>query len=127
MKRKAEAFWTGTGKDGNGHLTTQSNVLNETQYSFSSRFENGMGTTPEELIAAARFNYISVSYNNEGLMPENEIRRILQRYGKYDLVTTEYKRFKADKTKNRNHKASETIEYLHILEKNKRNVYRKSK
>ena len=53
MKRKAEAFWTGTGKDGNGHLTTQSNVLNETQYSFSSRFENGIGTNPEELIAAA--------------------------------------------------------------------------
>ncbi|MFH6769887.1 OsmC family protein [Gaetbulibacter aquiaggeris] len=53
MKRKGEAFWTGTGKDGNGHLTTQSKVLNETQYSFSSRFENGIGTNPEELIAAA--------------------------------------------------------------------------
>ena len=53
MKRKGEAFWTGTGKDGKGHLTTQSKVLNETQYSFSSRFENGIGTNPEELIAAA--------------------------------------------------------------------------
>jgi osmotically inducible protein OsmC len=53
MKRKGEAFWTGTGKDGHGHLTTQSNVLNKTQYSFSSRFENGIGTNPEELIAAA--------------------------------------------------------------------------
>ncbi len=80
--------------------------------------KNKVAIVFEELIAAARFNYIFVSYNNEGLMPENEIRRILQRYGKYDLVTTEYKRFKADKTKNRNHKASETIEYLHILEKN---------
>ncbi|WP_445955017.1 OsmC family protein [Yeosuana sp.] len=53
MKRKAEAFWTGTGKDGKGHLTTQSKVLNKNQYSFSSRFENGIGTNPEELIAAA--------------------------------------------------------------------------
>ena len=53
MKRKAEAVWTGTGKDGKGHLTTQSKVLKETQYSFSSRFENGIGTNPEELVAAA--------------------------------------------------------------------------
>ncbi|HEX9825048.1 MAG TPA: OsmC family peroxiredoxin, partial [Flavobacteriaceae bacterium] len=41
MKRKAQAHWQGTGKDGKGHLTTQSNVLNKTQYSFSSRFEEG--------------------------------------------------------------------------------------
>lgn len=53
MKRHAEAVWTGTGKDGKGHLTTQSKVLTETQYSFSSRFENGIGTNPEELVAAA--------------------------------------------------------------------------
>ena len=53
MKRKAQAHWQGTGKDGKGHLTTQSNVLNKTQYSFSSRFEQGIGTNPEELVAAA--------------------------------------------------------------------------
>ena len=53
MKRSAQAHWEGTGKDGNGHLTTQSTVLNETQYSFSSRFESGIGTNPEELVAAA--------------------------------------------------------------------------
>ena len=53
MKRNAKAHWQGTGKDGKGHLTTQSNVLNKTQYSFSSRFEQGIGTNPEELIAAA--------------------------------------------------------------------------
>lgn len=53
MKRNATAFWQGTGKEGQGHLTTQSNVLNKTQYSFSTRFENGIGTNPEELIAAA--------------------------------------------------------------------------
>jgi osmotically inducible protein OsmC len=53
MIRKATAVWQGTGKEGTGHLTTASTVLNKTQYSFGSRFENGVGTNPEELIAAA--------------------------------------------------------------------------
>jgi len=53
MKRNATAVWNGTGKEGKGHLTTQSTTLNQTQYSFSSRFEEGVGTNPEELIAAA--------------------------------------------------------------------------
>ncbi|MGB4845411.1 MAG: OsmC family protein [Ferruginibacter sp.] len=53
MKRNATAVWNGTGKEGNGHLTTQSTTLNKTQYSFSSRFEEGVGTNPEELVAAA--------------------------------------------------------------------------
>jgi osmotically inducible protein OsmC len=53
MKRKAIAVWNGTGKDGKGVLTTDSTVLNNTQYSFKSRFENGPGTNPEELVAAA--------------------------------------------------------------------------
>lgn len=53
MKRTSTAVWTGSGKEGSGHLTTQSTVLNKTQYSFSSRFEEGIGTNPEELIAAA--------------------------------------------------------------------------
>ena len=53
MKRKAEAVWNGTIKEGNGHITTQSTTLNKTQYSFSSRFEQGTGTNPEELVAAA--------------------------------------------------------------------------
>ena len=53
MKRKATAVWQGTGKEGKGHLSTQSGVLNDTQYSFTSRFEQGIGTNPEELIAAA--------------------------------------------------------------------------
>lgn len=51
--RKAAAQWHGTGKDGLGTLTTDSNVLNQTQYSYKTRFENGIGTNPEELIAAA--------------------------------------------------------------------------
>jgi osmotically inducible protein OsmC len=53
MKRKATAVWNGTIKEGNGHLTTQSSVLNQTQYSFNSRFAEGVGTNPEELLAAA--------------------------------------------------------------------------
>ena len=53
MKRNATAVWNGTGKEGKGNLTTQSTVLNKTQYSYSSRFESGVGTNPEELIAAA--------------------------------------------------------------------------
>lgn len=53
MKRNATAVWNGSGKEGNGHLTTQSTTLNQTQYSFNSRFAEGVGTNPEELIAAA--------------------------------------------------------------------------
>ncbi|MBS1949190.1 MAG: OsmC family protein [Bacteroidetes bacterium] len=53
MKRTATAVWSGTGKEGTGHLTTQSTVLNKVQYSYKSRFEQGVGTNPEELIAAA--------------------------------------------------------------------------
>ncbi|HRG59742.1 MAG TPA: OsmC family protein [Bacteroidia bacterium] len=53
MKRNATAVWQGTGKEGKGNLSTQSTVLNKTQYSFNSRFEDGIGTNPEELIAAA--------------------------------------------------------------------------
>jgi len=53
MKRTATAIWNGSGKEGNGNLTTQSTVLNKTQYSFNSRFADGVGTNPEELMAAA--------------------------------------------------------------------------
>jgi osmotically inducible protein OsmC len=53
MKRSGTAIWQGSGKEGHGHLTTQSNVLNKTQYSYTSRFEQGIGTNPEELVAAA--------------------------------------------------------------------------
>ena len=71
----------------------------------------------EELIKNAKFKYIFLSYNNEGLMSEDEVKIIMEKYGKYKLETKEYQRFKADKTENRNHKANTTFEYLHILEK----------
>lgn len=60
MKRTAKAIWNGSGKEGNGHLTTQSGVLKEKPYSFSSRFENGEGTNPEELVAAAHAGCFSM-------------------------------------------------------------------
>ena len=53
MIRKATAVWRGSGKEGSGHLTTQSTVLNQSQYSYKTRFEDGIGTNPEELVAAA--------------------------------------------------------------------------
>lgn len=71
----------------------------------------------DDLIKNANFKYIFLSYNNEGIMSSETIKNILSNYGKYDLLTTEYQRFRADKQENRNHKASSTTEYLHILEK----------
>src|ERR1700744_1917034 len=53
MKRTAKAHWNGTLMDGKGEITTQSTILNNTQYSFKTRFADGIGTNPEELIAAA--------------------------------------------------------------------------
>jgi osmotically inducible protein OsmC len=60
MKRNATAIWLGTGKEGKGTLTTQSKVLNNAQYSFTSRFEQGIGTNPEELVAAAHAGCFSM-------------------------------------------------------------------
>ena len=53
MIRKAQAVWRGTGREGDGDLTTDSGVLSKTPYSFKTRFENQQGTNPEELLAAA--------------------------------------------------------------------------
>jgi osmotically inducible protein OsmC len=53
MIRKAKAVWRGTGRDGNGDLSTDSGVLSQTPYSYKTRFENDKGTNPEELLAAA--------------------------------------------------------------------------
>ena len=60
MKRNATAVWLGTGKEGKGTLTTQSKVLSNTQYSYTSRFEEGIGTNPEELVAAAHAGCFSM-------------------------------------------------------------------
>ena len=60
MKRFSTANWKGTGKEGTGTVSTQSTVLNNSQYSYSSRFENGIGTNPEELVAAAHAGCFSM-------------------------------------------------------------------
>jgi osmotically inducible protein OsmC len=75
MKRHATSVWNGSGKEGNGYLTTQSTTLNKTQYSFNSRFAEGVGTNPEELIAAAHagcFNMkLSFVLGGAGFTPES--------------------------------------------------------
>lgn len=72
-------------------------------------------STFDDLLANAGFKYIFVSYNNEGLMSLETIREIMTRYGKYERFSTDYRRFRADKESNRNHKAAATTEYLHCL------------
>lgn len=60
MKRTATAVWNGSGKEGGGHLSSQSGILANTQYSYLSRFEQGIGTNPEELVAAAHSGCFSM-------------------------------------------------------------------
>jgi osmotically inducible protein OsmC len=60
MKRFATAHWEGTGKEGKGHLSTQSSVLNKSNYAWNTRFEETPGTNPEELIAAAHAGCFSM-------------------------------------------------------------------
>lgn len=71
----------------------------------------------DALIRDARFKYIFLSYNNEGLMPVEFIRQTMSKYGHYDCAMQDYARFKADKENNRHIAANRTTEYLHILEK----------
>jgi osmotically inducible protein OsmC len=73
--RKASAVWKGSLKEGKGTISTDSKVLTNTQYSFSTRFENGIGTNPEELIAAAHAGCFSMALSaqlgNAGLIAES--------------------------------------------------------
>ena len=75
IKRNATAHWMGSGKDGQGTLTTQSGVLSETQYSFNTRFADGIGTNPEELIGAAHAGCFSMklafNFQAAGITPES--------------------------------------------------------
>jgi len=74
MQRKAVAIWQGGLKTGKGTISTQSETLNDVQYSFSTRFENGTGTNPEELIAAAHAGCfamaLSAQLEGAGMKPE---------------------------------------------------------
>jgi osmotically inducible protein OsmC len=75
MQRKASARWQGDLKTGKGTVSTDSGVLSQAQYSFSTRFENGKGTNPEELIAAAHAGCftmaLSAQLGNAGLTPDH--------------------------------------------------------
>ncbi len=74
MKRFGTAVWNGSGKEGQGQLTTPSGVLKQTPYSFHTRFEDGAGTNPEELIAAAHAGCYTMALafmlSGEGITPE---------------------------------------------------------
>ena len=75
MLRKASAVWNGSLKEGKGKISTESKVLSNAQYSFSTRFEDGVGTNPEELIAAAHAGCFSMALSaqlgNAGITPES--------------------------------------------------------
>jgi osmotically inducible protein OsmC len=75
MIRKASAVWNGSLKEGKGTISTDSKVLSNAQYSFSTRFENGIGTNPEELIAAAHAGCFSMALSAQlssaGITPES--------------------------------------------------------
>lgn len=75
MRRKAAAVWNGSLREGKGTISTDSGVLSEAPYSFSTRFEDGKGTNPEELIAAAHAGCFSMALSAQltqaGLTPES--------------------------------------------------------
>jgi osmotically inducible protein OsmC len=75
MKRKASAIWRGGLKDGKGSIATESGVLRDAQYSFGTRFEHGIGTNPEELIAAAHAGCFAMAFSAElgkvGILPDS--------------------------------------------------------
>ena len=79
MKRKASAVWRGDVKTGKGSLSTESTVLENAQYSFSTRFENGVGTNPEELLAAAHAGCFTMALSAQLGMANLTARRAARR------------------------------------------------
>ena len=77
--------------------------------------KNKVADAFNELIKNAKFKYIFLSYNNEGLMSFDTIEKIMRKYGKYKVYMQQYRRFKADNA--RDCKSDSTIEYLHCLVK----------
>jgi osmotically inducible protein OsmC len=88
MDRKATAQWQGGLKDGKGKISTDSGVLKDAQYSFGTRFEEGIGTNPEELIAAAHAGCFTMALSSElnkaGLQPESLQTSAIVTFGKKD-------------------------------------------
>jgi lipoyl-dependent peroxiredoxin len=92
MERTASAVWNGTLKEGKGKISTQSGVLKDSQYSFSTRFEDGIGTNPEELIAAAHAGCFTMALSNNlttaGLPPESLETKAAVTFGRTDAGPT---------------------------------------
>jgi osmotically inducible protein OsmC len=88
MKRTASAVWKGGLKDGKGTISTESGVLADTQYSFSTRFEEGKGTNPEELIAAAHAGCFSMALSGQ-LGSENITAESIQTSAEVTLLKTD--------------------------------------
>src|SRR4030081_47710 len=88
MQRKASAVWQGNLKGGKGTISTASGALSNTQYSFGTRFEEGIGTNPEELIAAAHAGCFTMALSSElnkaGLQPESLQTSAIVTFGKKD-------------------------------------------
>jgi len=88
MKRTATAIWNGGLKDGKGAISTESGVLENTQYSFSTRFEDGKGTNPEELIAAAHAGCFSMALSAQ-LANEGKTADSIETEAQVSLLKTE--------------------------------------
>jgi lipoyl-dependent peroxiredoxin len=92
MKRQASAVWQGSLKDGTGSISTESGVLAHAQYSFGTRFRSGIGTNPEELIAAAHAGCfsmaLSVQLGSAGLTAERIDTTATVTFGKKDAGWT---------------------------------------
>jgi osmotically inducible protein OsmC len=92
MKRKASAVWNGGLKGGNGKMSSDSGVLSDTKFSFSSRFENEIATNPEELIAAAHAGCFSMAFSAElekaGYHPESVSTNAILTFEKTDAGFT---------------------------------------
>ena len=97
------------GKTGLRNYTNQKSVF---------CIKNKVADAFNELIKNAKFKYIFLSYNNEGLMPFDTIEKIMKKYGKYKVYMQQYRRFKADNA--RENKSDSTIEYLHCLVQNQK-------
>lgn len=87
---------------------TELREYNKSNYCSKAKVQH----TFKDLIRNARFRYIVLSYNNEGIMPMQTIEQIMTKYGNYQMFQKEHQRFKADKTENKNHLADTTTEYL---------------
>ncbi len=93
--RKASANWKGTGKEGSGNISTESTVLNNAQLSYKTRFEDGIGTNPEELVAAAHAGcftmQLSFLISEAGFTPENldTVAKVQLEDGSVNLITLE--------------------------------------